>query len=320
MGVSLGGPRHPDNMVVFKLLFLLLPLLELSLAETSKEEDPRIVHGQEAARGSLPYQVSVQLNYNNRRATSKPSHFCGGALVADKWVLTAAHCMKGQTANKLKVVGGTNDITDKSSPTFFVERIHRQKYNSVNKKNDMALLELKRGATKDSNRAGSAHPLVPVPLCRDSFEPQGKKCTVSGWGHLKSKGSSVPDKLRKVSVTVLHDNICARMLKGYPWDSSDKTMICAGGEDKDACQGDSGGPLVCEQEGDLGSCIAGVVSWGVGCATEGIPGVYTNVRKYNNWIESTMGGDFEDVEELSGTAEAIVALKKSILNMLAGLQ
>merc|ERR1712113_1231608 len=91
-------------------------------------------------------------------------------------------------------------------------------------------------------------------------------------GHLKSKGSSVPDKLRKVSVRVLHDNICAKMLRGYPWDSKDKTMICAGGEDKDACQGDSGGPLVCDQEGELGSCIAGVVSWGVGFATEGFQG------------------------------------------------
>merc|ERR1711887_174406 len=256
----MGTDSHLDSMVVFHgLTFVLAGLFKFAVTESSKEEDPRIVHGQEAARGSLPYQVSVQLNYNNRRITSKPSHFCGGALIADKWVLTAAHCMKGQTANKLKVVGGTNDITDKSSPTFFVERILRQKYNSVNKMNDMALLELKRGEVKDSNRAGSAHPLVPVPLCRESFEPQGKKCTVSGWGHLKSKGSSVPDKLRKVSVTVLHDNICAKMLHGYPWDSSDKSMICAGG-----------------------------VSWGVGCATEGIPGVYTNVRKYNNWIETTM--------------------------------
>merc|ERR1719466_510761 len=156
------------------LHLLLLPLL--GMAETIKEEDPRIVHGQEAARGSLPYQVSVQLNYNNRRITSKPSHFCGGALIADNWVLTAAHCMKGQTANKLKVVGGTNDITDKSSPTFFVKKIVRQKYNSLSKVNDMALLEL-RGNVADRKRAG--HPATPVPLCRESFEPQGKQCTVS---------------------------------------------------------------------------------------------------------------------------------------------
>ncbi len=63
-------------------------------------------------------------------------------------------------------------------------------------------------------------------------------------------------------------------------------MICAGGADKDACQGDSGGPLVCPDPLNRGGkCLAGAVSWGVGCATEGIPGFYTNLRKYNDWIE-----------------------------------
>ena len=63
------------------------------------------------------------------------------------------------------------------------------------------------------------------------------------------------------------------------------TMICAGGADKDACQGDSGGPLVCSD--DTGnSYVFGIVSWGIGCATEGIPGVYTNVRHYEEWIKN----------------------------------
>merc|ERR1712055_197803 len=177
-------------MFVFDLfLLLLLPLLNLSMAESIKEEDPKIVHGQEAARGSLPYQVSVQLNYNNRRITSKPSHFCGGALVADKWVLTAAHCMKGQTANRLKVVGGTNDITDKSSPTFFVKRILRQKYNSVNKMNDMALLELKRGPVRDSNRRGL---LILLYLCHfagSHLSPKGRSAQCQGGDTSRAKAA-----------------------------------------------------------------------------------------------------------------------------------
>merc|ERR1711981_712309 len=69
-----------------------------------------------------------------------------------------------------------------------------------------------------------------------------------------------------------------------PWDRKTNSMICAGGSDKDACQGDSGGPLVCpDDQGKL--YISGIVSWGIGCATEGIPGVYTNVQKYVDWIE-----------------------------------
>merc|ERR1712080_535277 len=296
----MGSHHCPCTPDMFGMVLLIMVLVMgsgemVGASPAYLEEVPRIVNGEEAGDGTLPYQVSVQLNFNfhDRKnsplRSSKPSHFCGGALIADDWVPTAAHCMKGQTARKLKIVGGTNDISVQTSPTFRVKRIVKQAYNDVTKVNDLSLIQLER-TKEDSNReaAGSTHPFVPVPLCRSSFEPQGKNCTVSGWGHLKNKGSTVPNKLMKVSVAVLHDTTCSKMLKGYPWDRVGKTMLCAGGEDKDACQGDSGGPLVCQQNGDLGLCIAGVVSWGVGCATEGIPGVYSNVRKYNSWIENTM--------------------------------
>jgi len=256
-----------------------------------KVEVGRIVHGQEAEEGGLPYQVSLQLNFGDRLQSDKLSHFCGGALVGDRFVLTAAHCMKATPSpRRLKIVGGTNNINDPNSPTFAVEKIMRHTYNDVTKVNDLSLLKLSTTSEELSRMNTMATPLVPVPLCSESFEPQGRNCTVSGWGHMMAKGSHVPSKLREVSVTVLHNSICEKMLAGYPWDPSTDTMLCAGGEDKDACQGDSGGPLVCRQ--DSGErCLAGVVSWGVGCATEGIPGVYTNVRKYSSWIRAHMQQD-----------------------------
>ena len=258
------------------------------LCKEKKEQVVRIVNGQEARRGELPYQASLQLNSGSRLMSRKSGHFCGAAFIGPGWVLTAAHCIRGESARKLSVVGGTNDITDKTSPAFHVTKIIMHKYKHKTKVNDVALLQIQR-QSQQYQRTRKTHQIIPVALCKESFEPQGRSCTVSGWGHLKSKGSSVPDKLREVSVRVLHDAVCKQMLSGYPWDPDTESMLCAGGEDKDACQGDSGGPMVCQDDnGD--SCIAGVVSWGVGCATEGIPGVYTNDRKYNQLINDNMRG------------------------------
>ena len=282
---SLCRPLTEDQMM---RLSTLLPVLCLQLSRSApgsdyKEEVGRIVNGEEAPEGALPYQASLQINLGTRLVSSKPAHFCGGAFISKNWVVTASHCVKGQNARGLKIVGGTNDITDEQSPTFAVSEVIMSDYNDITKVNDIALLKLNTTTYDLERRTEEGHPTRPVSLCPESFQPQGRNCTVSGWGHLKSKGSAVPPKLREVEVLVLHTEICSKMLEGYPWDRKTNTMLCAGGEDKDACQGDSGGPLVCVEDSGT-SCLAGVVSWGVGCATEGIPGVYTNVRKYNGWI------------------------------------
>lgn len=264
------------------VLVVLVSLAAGSPVEKGHQENGRIVNGEEAAPGDLTYQVSLQLSYGSRITTSKGMHFCGGTLISKNVVMTAAHCTKSQTATNLNVVEGTTDITDATSPTYRVKEIIRQAYNDKTKVNDVALLIIEPNDEMSRKAETSHHKAVPIPLCPEAFQPQGKSCLVSGWGHLKSKGSSVPNKLRETEVLVLHDEMCAKMLKGYPWDPKNKTMICAGGEDKDACQGDSGGPLVCPIDG--GRCIAGIVSWGIGCATEGVPGVYTNVRHYTEWV------------------------------------
>merc|ERR1712227_1084909 len=254
--------------------FVIICIFHLSWSAPGpvKEEKGRIVNGEEAPVGSLPYQASLQLRVGDRLVSSKSMHFCGGAFIAENWIVTASHCVKGQQARMLKIVGGTNDITDSGSPTFGVEEVITNDYNDVTKMNDIALLRLDMTTYNLEMRTAEGHPTTPIQLCPESFEPQGRDCTVSGWGHLKSKGSGVPDMLREVQVKVLHDSICQKML--------------------------AGGPLVCKDAaGDR--CLAGVVSWGVGCATEGIPGVYTNVRKYDQWIRDKMNAAATEMEPRS---------------------
>jgi len=303
------------SLVVIQVIILTVFLIAILIGSFAgnREEDQveagKIVNGKEVTRGQLAYQASIQLHYGSRLVSNKATHFCGGAFLAPDWILTAAHCVRNQREANLKIVGGTIDITDKNSPTYKVTKIIMNKYNDITKHNDIALINIEIPES-DNNKAST---IVPVSLCEDSFVPSGHQCTVSGWGHLQSKGSSVPSKLRSVDVPVLSRAVCQDMLSGYPWDNRYSTMLCAGGQDKDACQGDSGGPLVCQAEVP---CIAGVVSWGVGCATEGVPGVYTNVSKYNNWILNHMAGNGSKAE-IGNQNQGLLGL---VLDVLGALQ
>lgn len=112
---------------------------------------------------------------------------------------------------------------------------------------------------------------------------QGTKCWVTGWGTLKSGGSS-PDILQEVDVPVVSRDRCK---SAYPNQIHD-SMICAGLErgGKDSCQGDSGGPMVCAVGGRY--YLQGVVSWGQGCALKGKFGVYAKVKYLLDWMKITM--------------------------------
>jgi trypsin len=123
----------------------------------------------------------------------------------------------------------------------------------------------------------SAVQAVAMPRSGEQFNA-GSRAMVSGWGSLGSGGS--PDVLHAVDVPLVSDKVCDENYGGI----DAETMICAGEEGRDSCQGDSGGPLVCGEEGS--EVLCGVVSWGIGCALDGYPGVYAEASNYIEWLNA----------------------------------
>ncbi|KAG5671026.1 hypothetical protein PVAND_001244 [Polypedilum vanderplanki] len=245
-----------------------------------RNDESRIVGGNTAMINSYPWMA--RLSYFNR-------FYCGGSLINDRYVLTAAHCVKGFMWFMIKVTFGEHDRCDDSirPETRFVLRAISQKFSYSNFDNDMALLRL-------NDRVPITDHIRPICLPSNKAETYvGKSGVATGWGTVREDGKP-SCVLREVDVPVISNQDCIAKTN-YTAKMITDNMMCAGypgvGQ-KDSCQGDSGGPLIVERS-DKRYEIMGIVSWGNGCARPSFPGVYTRVTRYLDWIhENAKDGCF----------------------------
>jgi len=230
----------------------------------------RIVGGQETEVNEYPWQVGLVSSSGTRP-------WCGGTLISDRHVMTAAHCTAGSSASSIKVLLGEHYTNDGQYNRVALSAItDHPGYNSNNMDNDFSILTLAEPVTL----SGSIRPAC---LPWDTSKTYaGEKVTVTGWGTLTSGGNQ-PTSLQEVDVTVTTNAVC-----NQAYGIISDNMICAADSGKDSCQGDSGGPLVAFEEGRY--ALVGVVSFGYGCAFDGYPGVYARVTAQKDWILANTQG------------------------------
>lgn len=237
---------------------------------------PKVVGGSIAPEGAYPWQISLVVSWI---ADASRGHFCGGSIYDRSWIVTAAHCVDTNQPEDIHVVSGSN-IIGQNSPRINVKRIIVHKsYNASSNDNDIALLELLEPL---SLSAGVQAIELLDATEEDASFATGKMLTVTGWGATVEGGGTVKN-LRFVDVPPVTRDVCNRP-ESYDGSITDN-MICAGRAlgGTDSCQGDSGGPLVTDKSAGLPK-LAGIVSFGEGCARPAKFGVYTRVTRYKGWI------------------------------------
>ncbi|XP_013390347.1 CUB and peptidase domain-containing protein 2-like [Lingula anatina] len=231
----------------------------------------RIVGGTEAISGSWPWQVSVRY---------RGSHICGGSLISDQWVATAAHCLEERNLSPRYwsiSAGKHRKYNDPDEEIVQVQTLIRhENYDHSIWDNDITLFKLAKPVTLSDR----VHPVcLPTTVAADNTF-----CYVSGWGIVLGTGNS--GVLKQALVPIVKRQTCNSWYRDISVVTGN--MICAGYEagGHDACQGDSGGPLVCKSGGKFE--LHGITSWGDGCAGRRKPGVYTKVVNYLDWIQQKM--------------------------------
>lgn len=235
-------------------------------APTAEAADSRIVGGSTTTTSAYPFMMQI--------TDASQNQFCGGTLVSATKVVTAAHCMVGESNSSVRVVGGRTYLNGTNGTVRRVSDIWiHPDYQDVTQGNDVAVLTL--------STSMSYTPASYVGSSDTGVYAAGTTARILGWGTTSSGGSS-SNQLRTATVPTVADSSCA---SSYGSDFIASDMVCAGytSGGVDTCQGDSGGPLL------IGGVLAGITSWGEGCAQAGHPGVYTRLTTFSDEVTEQVG-------------------------------
>jgi len=277
--------RHLNLLGQGTAKFFALTLLFLTSFSFSVSAQQKVVGGVDVDIKDYPWQVAL---------TSSPtgSGFCGGSIIGDSWVLTAAHCVNGDSPSNLYIRVGSSDPFASGGDSYSVNQIIVHPSYSGNSY-DFALVEID-GAFAFSTYVDAIDLVSPADIAA-GVQDGGVMATITGWG-TTSSGGSLSSTLQMVEAPIVENNVaCGSSTDSngnsgdYSCSSLDETMICAGdlidgGED--ACQGDSGGPLAVRNAANTKWLLIGATSWGYGCADVNYPGVWSKVSYVLDWITS----------------------------------
>ncbi|XP_039435119.1 collagenase-like [Culex pipiens pallens] len=249
----------------------------LSVAAATCFSQLRIINGQQASPGQFPYQARLSMIFKPE-VPPHPSS-CGGSLISDRWILTAAHCLE-DAESALVHLGSVEFNCSRCLICLSSEFVVHENYQTIDGKtiNDVGLVKLPY--VLEFNYYVQA-----IALARTDEDFLNQGVVVSGWGKTTDGPLEYSPFLQYVRMNVISNKLC---VKTYFEEVIKHSTICAIGKDgRSGCQGDSGGPLVVSGQNPL---LVGVVNFGSkhGCAV-GFPSVFARVSEFVDWIEDKTG-------------------------------
>ncbi|XP_053195114.1 tryptase-2-like [Scomber japonicus] len=231
-----------------------------------------IIGGNDAKEGKWKWMVQLNLTTDDITTWG-----CGGTILNDQWVLTAASCWdKEEDWRRSMVVVGARSLDEEARYMAIKHFIKHPEYRSFHggSQNNIALIQLKKKLKPEHVTP------VTLPNANEVFD-ESSECWVTGWGKVGRNELPAPKTLQEVKLPIVRADVCKSK---YNWLTSD--VLCVGGKlgGIGACKGDEGGPLVCKTA--RGYVQAGIVSFGSaqGCGLPKEPSVYTRVSKYLTFI------------------------------------